>query len=122
MDHVLQIVQRWFVDMGLLRSALTGLAAKPILLIWGDRDRAVGLTSGHELQRVLPQSRLMVLPGVGHIAFDEMPEICNQAMREWLLNPLPFAASSQAGGNRDGLAFPCQSVELGVAVDARNVA
>jgi 4,5:9,10-diseco-3-hydroxy-5,9,17-trioxoandrosta-1(10),2-diene-4-oate hydrolase len=122
MDHVLQIVQRWFVDMGLLRSALTGLAAKPILLIWGDRDRAVGLTSGHELQRVLPQSRLMVLPGVGHIAFDEMPEICNQAMREWLLNPLPFAASSQAGGNRDGLAFPCQSVDLDVAVDARNVA
>ena len=46
MDHVLQIVQRWFVDMGLLRSALTGLAAKPTLLIWGDRDRAVGLKLG----------------------------------------------------------------------------
>jgi 4,5:9,10-diseco-3-hydroxy-5,9,17-trioxoandrosta-1(10),2-diene-4-oate hydrolase len=122
MDHVLQIVQRWFVDMGLLRSALAGLAAKPVLLIWGDRDRAVGLPSGHELQRLLPQSRLMVLPGVGHIAFDEMPEICNQAMREWLQNPLPFGASSSTGSGRDGLAFPCQPVELGVAVDARNVA
>src|SRR5271163_2317520 len=118
MDHVLQIVQRWFVDMGLLRSALAGIAAKPILLIWGDRDRAVGLPSGHELQKLLPQSRLMVLPGVGHIAFDEMPEICNQAMREWLLNPLPFGMSSPAGSVRDGLAFPCQPVELGVTVDA----
>jgi 4,5:9,10-diseco-3-hydroxy-5,9,17-trioxoandrosta-1(10),2-diene-4-oate hydrolase len=121
MDHVLQIVQRWFVDMGLLRSALTGLAAKPILLIWGDRDRAVGLTSGRELQRLLPQSRLMVLPGVGHVAFEEMPEICNQAMREWLLNPLPFGMPSPASGDRDGLTFPCQPVELGVT-PARNVA
>jgi 4,5:9,10-diseco-3-hydroxy-5,9,17-trioxoandrosta-1(10),2-diene-4-oate hydrolase len=30
----------------------------------------------------------MVLQGVGHIAFEEMPEICNQAMREWLSNPV----------------------------------
>ena len=88
-DHVLQIVQRWFVDMGLLRSALTDVAAKPTLLIWGDRDRAVGLNSAHQLQRTLPQSRLIVLPGVGHIPFEEMPEICNQAMRDWLSDPLP---------------------------------
>ena len=88
-DHVLQIVQRWFVDMGLLRSALTELTPKPTLLIWGDRDRAVGLSSARELQRTLPQSQLMVLPGVGHIPFEEMPEVCNQAMRDWLINPFP---------------------------------
>jgi pimeloyl-ACP methyl ester carboxylesterase len=75
--------------MGLLRSALTRLAAKPTLLIWGDRDRAVGLNSARELQRTLLQSSLLVLPGVGHIPFEEMPEICNQAMRDWLLNPVP---------------------------------
>jgi pimeloyl-ACP methyl ester carboxylesterase len=94
MDHVMQIVQRWFVDMGLLRTALVELATKPTLLIWGDRDRAVGLPSGRELQRMLTQSKLMVLPGVGHIAFEEMPEICNQAMREWLSRPLPTEISS----------------------------
>jgi pimeloyl-ACP methyl ester carboxylesterase len=88
-DHVLQILQRWFVDMGLLRSALARLTAKPTLLIWGDRDRTVGLNSARELQRTLPQSSLIVLPGVGHIAFEEMPDICNQAMRDWLINPLP---------------------------------
>src|SRR5271154_210891 len=86
-DHVLQIVQRWFVDMGILRSALTRLASKPTLLIWGDRDRAVGLNSARELQRTLPQSSLLVLPGVGHIAFEEMPDVCNQAMHDWLINP-----------------------------------
>ena len=33
---------------------------------------------------MLPQSSLIVIPGVGHIAFEEEPEICNQAMRDWL--------------------------------------
>ena len=91
-DHVMQIVQRWFVDMGLLRSALGEVARKPTLLIWGDRDRAVGLNSGRELQKMLRLSRLVVLPGVGHIPFEEMPEICNRAMREWLASPLPGEA------------------------------
>jgi pimeloyl-ACP methyl ester carboxylesterase len=92
----MQIVQRWFVDMGLLRNALAGLATKPTLLIWGDRDRAVGLNSARELQRTLPHSQLMVLPGVGHIPFEEMPDACNQAMRDWLINP--FASEAHAPG------------------------
>ena len=95
-DHVIQIVQRWFVDMGLLRNALTRLPAKPTLLIWGDRDRAVGLSSARELQRTLQLSQLIVLPGVGHIPFEETPDICNQAMRDWLINP--FAAEAHAPG------------------------
>jgi 4,5:9,10-diseco-3-hydroxy-5,9,17-trioxoandrosta-1(10),2-diene-4-oate hydrolase len=89
MEHVMQIVQRWFVDMGLLRSALVRIATKPVLLIWGDRDRAVGLGSAQRLQEMLLGSRLMVLPGVGHIPFEEMPDVCNEAMREWLAAPLP---------------------------------
>jgi 4,5:9,10-diseco-3-hydroxy-5,9,17-trioxoandrosta-1(10),2-diene-4-oate hydrolase len=93
MDHILQIIQRWFVDMGLLRSALPGITAKPTLLIWGDRDRAVGLTSGRELQRTLTQSSLIVIPGAGHIVFEEMPDVCNDAMRDWLLNLTPAARS-----------------------------
>jgi 4,5:9,10-diseco-3-hydroxy-5,9,17-trioxoandrosta-1(10),2-diene-4-oate hydrolase len=92
-DHVLQIIGRWFVDMGLLRSALSDLTAKPTLLIWGDRDRAVGLPSGRELQRTLRKSRLLVIPGAGHIAFEEKPDICNRAMRDWLLRPLPVKRS-----------------------------
>lgn len=115
MDHVLQIVQRWFVDMGLLRSALPGLAAKPTLLIWGDRDRAVGLDSARELQRTLTQSSLLVLPGVGHIAFEEMPEVCNQAMRDWLLNP------SASARRADAPAFRSQPVERS-AIEVRGAA
>jgi pimeloyl-ACP methyl ester carboxylesterase len=114
-DHVLQIVQRWFVDMGLLRTALTGLVAIPTLLIWGDRDRAVGLNSARELQRTLPQSRLLVLPGVGHIPFEEMPEVCNEAMRDWLIDPLPHESYHAA-------VFRSQSVELGATPGAQGAA
>jgi 4,5:9,10-diseco-3-hydroxy-5,9,17-trioxoandrosta-1(10),2-diene-4-oate hydrolase len=115
MDHVLQIVQRWFVDMGLLRSALEQLVAKPTLLIWGDRDRAVGLSSAQELQRMLPQSRLMVLPGVGHIAFEEMPEICNEAMRDWLSKPLPSEACVTVGRHQEAVGFGKHLSERGAA-------
>jgi 4,5:9,10-diseco-3-hydroxy-5,9,17-trioxoandrosta-1(10),2-diene-4-oate hydrolase len=117
MDHVLQIVQRWFVDMGLLRSALRGLVAKPTLLIWGDRDRAVGLNSARELQRTLPQSSLIVLPGVGHIAFEEMPDICNQAMRDWLINPSP-----STGHHTEAPAFRSQPVERSKTSEVRGAA
>jgi 4,5:9,10-diseco-3-hydroxy-5,9,17-trioxoandrosta-1(10),2-diene-4-oate hydrolase len=115
MDHVLQIVQRWFVDMGLLRSVLERLVTKPMLLIWGDRDRAVGLSSALELQRILPQSSLMVLPGVGHIAFEEMPEICNTAMREWLQKPLPSEARVTVSRHVESAAFASQVAERGAA-------
>jgi len=90
-DHVLSIVRGWSSDMGQLREVLGNLAEKPTLLIWGDRDRTVGLQSAEELQRTLRRSSLVVLPGVGHIPFEEMPEVCNGAVRDWLSAPLPQA-------------------------------
>lgn len=86
-DHILRILQGWFDDMGTLRSALGGLVDKPTLLIWGDQDRTVGLPSAHRLQQILIRSKLLVMPGVGHIPFAEMPDECNQAMRDWLVEP-----------------------------------
>jgi 4,5:9,10-diseco-3-hydroxy-5,9,17-trioxoandrosta-1(10),2-diene-4-oate hydrolase len=83
-EHVLAIVRRWHTDMNLLHSVLPRLAQRPVLLLWGDRDRAVGLASAQKLQQFLPQSELLIVPGAGHLAFEEMPEICNHAMREWL--------------------------------------
>jgi pimeloyl-ACP methyl ester carboxylesterase len=121
-DHVIQILQRWFVDMSVLRSALSKVAAKPTLLIWGDRDRAVGLPSGRVLQKMLTKSKLMVLPGVGHIAFEEMPEVCNQAMREWLLNPLLSEIRSPMSRPKESLAFLSQPVERSTAPAARGAA
>lgn len=93
-DHVLDIIRRWTSDMAQLRSVLPALAEKPALLIWGDRDRAVGLDSARRLQSILLRSNLIVLPGVGHIAFEETPHLCNRAMLDFLTAPAPAMASS----------------------------
>jgi len=90
-DHVLQIVGRWSADMGILKFSLSKLAEKPTLLIWGDCDRAVGLSSGRQLQHILPLSSLIVIPGAGHIPFEEQPDVCNKAMRDWLAATPPAA-------------------------------
>jgi pimeloyl-ACP methyl ester carboxylesterase len=93
-DHVLGIVRRWYIDMELLRSELSKLIDRPTLLIWGDRDRTVGLSSARQLHKLLPQSKLLIVPGAGHIPFEEDPEVCNRAMRQWLSTPATAALAS----------------------------
>lgn len=83
-EHVLQIVQCWNAEMRELRAALPKLKQVPVLLVWGTRDRAVGLQSGERLHRELPQSEWMTIPGAGHVPFEEMPAACNRAMLKWL--------------------------------------
>jgi pimeloyl-ACP methyl ester carboxylesterase len=82
-EHILGILRQWHADMKTLRSLLGGLAGLPTLLIWGDQDRAVGLSSGERLAKKLG-AHLMVIPGVGHLPFAEMPEVCNKAVSDWL--------------------------------------
>ena len=83
-EHVLRILQTWTADMCLLERSLVALSSLPVLLIWGDRDRAVGLDSGYELQRRLGNADLRMLPGVGHIPFEESPDAVNAIVTEWL--------------------------------------
>ena len=72
-DHVLQILQRWFVDMGLLRSALTRLTAKPTLLIWGSKDPIMEEPVRKTLRDALPGAKVKVFEGLGHNPFWEDP-------------------------------------------------
>jgi pimeloyl-ACP methyl ester carboxylesterase len=96
MQHVLEIVRRWFPDMEKLAAALPRVAGVPILLLWGDRDRAVDPASAIELQRILPRAELHMVKGAGHVVFEEMPEEANRIMVEWLQRdqpPIAFPAS-----------------------------
>jgi len=45
----------------------------PTLLIWGEEDRVVSLGQGLRLSRDLPDARLVVLSGVGHLPPEEDP-------------------------------------------------
>jgi pimeloyl-ACP methyl ester carboxylesterase len=82
--HIMSIVRGWFADMARLQAALPRVSAVPTLLVWGDRDRAVSLDSGRQLNRELRSSELVLVPGAGHVVFEEFPEESNRIMTDWL--------------------------------------
>jgi magnesium chelatase accessory protein len=45
----------------------------PIILFVGERDRFVHPERAHEMRRLIPNARLVHLPGLGHLAHEEQP-------------------------------------------------
>ncbi|HEV8693223.1 MAG TPA: alpha/beta hydrolase, partial [Lysobacter sp.] len=62
----------------------------PMTLLWGADDTITPLDQAHRLRKLVPQSRLQVIPGVGHIPHIEAPE----AFERTLLNALQVTDSS----------------------------
>jgi pimeloyl-ACP methyl ester carboxylesterase len=56
----------------------------PTLLIYGDKDVRAPLKVARELHRKIPGSRLVVIPGVGHMCSVEAPERFNAEVRGFL--------------------------------------
>jgi len=59
----------------------------PTLLIWGAQDSVAPLRTAHLLAATLPQSRLVILAGSGHVPMDDDPEQFNQVVSGFLQNP-----------------------------------
>ncbi len=95
--HVLYTVRCWFSERAKLKAVLSRVKS-PTLLVWGDRDYTVTLTSAAKLKRKLRGSELIVLPGVGHASFEEAPEQADRIVLDWL-NRHPWSTSR----NRDTL-------------------
>jgi len=55
----------------------------PVLLVVGDRD-AASLPTAHELASALPDARLEVIAGAGHVVNLAQPERVNAVLREFL--------------------------------------
>jgi pimeloyl-ACP methyl ester carboxylesterase len=83
-EHALSIVRTWTEDLHELEAALPRLAGIPTLLIWGSQDSAVYAYSAEPLTKYFPNSRLIVLPGIGHLPYEECPEKFNRAVIEFL--------------------------------------
>lgn len=58
----------------------------PTLILWGERDRLIPLRWGHEFEKAIPGSRLVVFPGLGHVPQEEDPAATLAALRDWLPN------------------------------------
>jgi 2-hydroxy-6-oxonona-2,4-dienedioate hydrolase len=65
------------------RAALDQIT-QPTLVIWGDRDRSYGWSQPEALWRGIKDSSLGVLPGCGHNAHMEQPEIFNAIVEKFL--------------------------------------
>lgn len=56
----------------------------PVLLIWGEQDSTVPVAEGVILNGLLPDSRLVIMPGVDHIPHIEDPETFNALVVNFL--------------------------------------
>ena len=56
----------------------------PMLLLWGSDDRMIPQGTAGILLKLNPLLELVNLAGAGHCAHDEMPELVNETIRNWL--------------------------------------
>jgi pimeloyl-ACP methyl ester carboxylesterase len=66
-----------------LRDALAGVDV-PTLLLYGDEDVRAPLDVADQLHAAIPQSQLVLLPGVGHLCNLEAPGRFNSEVRSFL--------------------------------------
>ena len=61
------------------------LHGEPTLVLHGDLDARAPISVGRELHERIPDSRLVVLPGIGHLSNVEAPDTFNRSVREFLV-------------------------------------
>ena len=84
LEHALGIVRSWTADLRELEKLLPSLASVPTLLMWGNRDPAVYISSMEKLARHFKNVQKVVFPGVGHLPYEECPEEFNRALIRFL--------------------------------------
>jgi pimeloyl-ACP methyl ester carboxylesterase len=57
--------------------------AVPTLLIWGELDERSPLSVARQFEDAVPDAKLVVIPGAGHVSNLEEPEQFNDAVREF---------------------------------------
>jgi pimeloyl-ACP methyl ester carboxylesterase len=97
MEHLLCIVRSWHPDLALIEQSLPAVSEVPTLLLWGSHDRAVLPASIHQLQSRLKNSALVLMLGVGHLPYEELPAefdriVCDFLLRDTPKTPLETAA------------------------------
>ena len=69
----------------------------PTLMIWGERDTALGKETTYGTQLFVPNLTLRYLPNVSHWVQQEAPEMVNAILEAWLTGqPVPDAAAARA--------------------------
>lgn len=66
--------------------------AVPTLLIWGELDARSPLTVAHQFEEAIPNTKLVVIPGCGHVSNLERSGQFNEAVREFCRAHSPRSA------------------------------
>ncbi len=88
-EHILRIVRSWHCDLALIDESLPAISELPTLLLWGSRDTAVYPSSADALQQRLKNGALVMLDGVGHVSYEEVPDEFNRVICDFLLRDTP---------------------------------
>ena len=74
----LAMVASWW--WGISPWAVAARVTAPTLVVWGDRDRLVSPRLAARTVATIPRARLLMLPGVGHVAQIEAPDTVARAV------------------------------------------
>jgi len=75
----------------------------PSYLLWGEDDRVAPLRTGRLLAARLPEARLKVIPGGGHVPMTLRPALFEEALRGALSAPFREPDQKEIPGDRVGL-------------------
>jgi pimeloyl-ACP methyl ester carboxylesterase len=56
-----------------IEKHVTGLKT-PALIVWGENDRVISAATAGVLHNLMPESRVIIMPGVGHLPMIEEPD------------------------------------------------
>lgn len=56
-----------------VEARVTGLAT-PTLIVWGEQDRAIHVATAGVLHKLMPNSQVVLMPGIGHLPMIERPQ------------------------------------------------
>jgi pimeloyl-ACP methyl ester carboxylesterase len=71
---------------------------QPTLIVWGEKDSIIPVRDATEFERLIPDSRKVVMKNTGHIAMAERPQAFNDLMMEFLAETGPASAKEAADG------------------------
>jgi len=59
-------------------SQFTGFIRTPTIIIWGDKDKSTPIEDAYFMEKKIKKSKLIVIPGAGHILNKECPEVLTE--------------------------------------------
>lgn len=78
------------------QSDLLPRVAVPTLLVWGELDARSPLSVARQFDEAIPDTRLVVIEGAGHVSSIEQPERVNQAVRQFCRAHSPAAGARRS--------------------------